>query len=82
MLYLRVRVDKDQMRYLFTRSKGHKASLGGYDPLFRDYLARVQKAKPRLFLSAVQINDFSLQRSLQRGAAMETGDNNVDTVAI
>ena len=36
MLHYRAMVDKDRLGYLLARSKGHKASLGDYDPLFRD----------------------------------------------
>ena len=66
----------------FARSKGHKASMDDDDPLFRDYLKRAQKARPKLFSSAVPINEFSLLRSLMRGATTEAEKNNVDTVAI
>ena len=46
MLYQRTRVDKDRICYLFARSKGCKASLGDYDPLFRDYLERKKRLNP------------------------------------
>ena len=36
MLHRRAIIDKDRIGYLFTGSKGHKVSLGDYDPLFRD----------------------------------------------
>ena len=82
LLSRRVRVEGHRTGYLFARPKGRKASLGDYDPLFRDYLARAQRIRPQLFLGLVAIEDFSLRRSLQRGATTEAENNNVDTVAI
>ncbi len=67
---------------LFATSKGRKASLGDYDPLFRDYLTRLQQEKPALFLSSVLIEDYSLRRSLRRGATTESQNNKVDSIAI
>ena len=82
LLSRRVRVEGHRTGYLFARPKGRKASLGDYDPLFRDYLARAQRIRPQLFSGLVAIEDFSLRRSLRRGATTEAENNNVDTVAI
>ena len=81
-MHCRAIFDKDRIDYLFARPKGCKASLGDYDPLFRDYLERAQKARPKLFTAGVPIKDFSLRRSLRRGATTESENNNVDKVAI
>ena len=82
ILHHRTMVDKDRVGYLFARLKGRKASLGDYDPLFRDYLERGQKARPKLSTAGVPIKDFSLRRSLRRGATTKAESNNVDTVVI
>ena len=68
--------------YLFARPSGAKASLGDYDPLFRQYLTRVREKRPKLFSKAVDISDYSLRRSLRRGATTEAENNKVDPVAI
>ena len=82
MLHRRAIGDQDKVGYLFARPKGRKSSLGDYDPLFRDYLERAQEKKPKLFTAGVPIKDFSLRRSLRRGATTEAENNNVDAVAI
>ena len=46
MLHRRATGDKDRVGYLFARAKGRKASLGDYDPLFRDYLKREKRRGP------------------------------------
>ena len=81
-MHRRAIFDNDRIGYLFARSKGRKVSLGDYDPLFRDYLERAQKARPKLSTAGVPIKDFSLRRSLGRGATTESENNNVDMVAI
>ena len=74
--------DKERVGSLFARPKGHKASLGDYDPLFRDYLERAQNTRPKLFTTGVPVRDFSLWRLLMRGATVEAENSNVDTVAV
>ena len=68
--------------YLFVRKNNGKATLGDYDSLFRDYVARAQKKYPKRFSEAVTINDYSLRRSLRRGATTEARNNKVDTAAV
>ncbi len=82
LLHRRHRLEGSSCGYLFCRKTGKKASLGDYDPLFRDYLARTQRQHPKLFPNSVAIEDYSLRRSLRRGATTESENNNVDTVAI
>ena len=68
--------------FLFAKRNGKRASLGDYDPLFKDYIERTMKSHKKLFSSAVAVKDYSLRRSLRRGATTEAENNNVDTVAI
>ena len=68
--------------HLFARQNRSKASLGDHDPMFRSYLARAKAKYPKRFSEAVAINDFSLRRSLGRGATTEAQNNQVDPVAI
>jgi hypothetical protein len=76
--------ERPQNRLFFSLGwKGQKASLGNYNPLFREYLARAQKAQPKLFVAAVPINNFSLCMSLLRGATTtKVENNNMDMVRI
>ena len=67
---------------MFAREMGKKASLGDYDPIFRDYVERAMKLKKGLFSKAVSVDNYSLRRSLRRGATTEAENNNVDPVAI
>ena len=68
--------------HLFAKRNGKRASLGDYDPLFKDYVERAMKSRSKLFSSMVAVKDFSLRRSLRRGATAESENNKVDTVAI
>ena len=52
--------------YLFVTSTGKKYNLGDYNPLFRDYLEKVHKRHPKLFMTGVAINNFSLRYSPRR----------------
>ena len=67
---------------MFSRSNGKKASMGDFDPMFRDYLERAMRKFPTLFYKSVALQDYSLRRSLRRGATTEAENNNVDTVTI
>ena len=82
MLHRRYRREGHRSGYLFAKKNGRKSSLGDYDPLFREYLSRLQKRKPKLFCKDVVINEYSLRRSLRRGATTEAENNGVDLVTI
>ena len=55
--------------YFFVKGK-RRARILGYDPTFRAYLTRVKARHPKLFLKNVKIEDYSLWRSLGRGATI------------
>ena len=78
----RVIREGDRGGHLFARKTGKKASLGDYDPMFRDYVERAMKLKKGLFSKAVSVDNYSLRRSLRRGATTEAENNNVDPIAI
>ena len=59
-----------------------KASIGDYDPTFRNLLEQGQKMNLELFNTGVSIGDFSLRRSPSRGATTEAENNNVETASI
>ena len=61
---------------------GERLVLGITTPCFRDYLTRAREAHPKLFSSSVQIKDYSLRRSLRRGATTESENNKVDPSTI
>ena len=67
---------------MLARDNGSKASIGYYDHILRNLLERGQKMHPELFTIGVFIGNFSLRRSLRRGATTEAENKNVDTAAI
>ena len=82
LLNTRVNLDGQVTGFLFARQDGRKASLGDYDASFRDYLERARESHAGFFFSSALITDYSLRRSLRRGATIEAENNNVDTAAI
>ena len=82
LLSHRIHWEGNRSGYLFSRRNGKKASMGDYDPMFRDYLERAMKKSPALFSKSVALQYYSLRRSLRRGATTEAENNNVDPVTI
>ena len=82
LLNRRMNLDGATKGYLFARRNGSKASMGDYDPLFRDYLVRVQERYPGRFSKGVDIRDYSLRRSPRRGATITASNNKVDETTI
>ena len=75
-------MEKKKTGYLMAKPNDSKASLGDYNSPFQYYMARAQKAHPKLFPAVVPIKDYSPQRPLRRGATTEAENSYVDTVAI
>ena len=67
---------------MFYRDNGSKASIGDYDHIPRNLLERGQKMHPEFLTTGFFIGNFSLRRSLRRGATTEAENKNVDTEAI
>ena len=56
---------------MFARENGSKASIGDYDHILINLMELGQKIHPELFTTGVFIGNFSLRRSLRRGATTE-----------
>lgn len=78
LLRRRMILEGCKVGFLFARRNGAKASLGDYDPLFRDYLSRLRTKNPSLFSQGIDIRDYSLRRSPRRGAVTTAANNKVD----
>ena len=82
ILYRRSGLENKESGFLFARDNGRKASIGDYDPMFRNLLKQGKNMQPELFTTGVSIGGFSLRRRPQRGSTIEVEKNNVDTAAI
>ena len=86
LLYRRVKLEKAKRGYLLSKANGKKATIGDYDPLFRDYVTRAikanLKAKRDVFRKGVDPSDYSLRRSPRRGSTTTATNNNVDPLTI
>ena len=67
---------------MFARYNGGKASIGDYGPIFINLMERGQRMHPELFTTVIFVGDFSIRRSLRRGATTEAENKNVDTADI
>jgi len=68
--------------WLFARSAKKRGTIADYDPTFRAYLTRVRMLDGKLFLKGVEIGDYSLRRSLRRGATSHAMNNEVHPTVI
>ena len=78
LLRRRVELEGCTKGYLFARPNGDKASLGDYNPLFRDYMERTKTRFSERFSKGVDIREYSLRRSPRRGATTHAANNKVD----
>ena len=67
---------------MFARDNRRKASIGDYDPMFRNLLKRGQNIHPELFVTGFFIGEFSLRISPRRGSTTKAENKNVDSAAI
>ena len=65
--------------WLFETRTGVRAKFGKYDTTFRSLIALAWAKNPRLVPLAIELEDFSLWRSPQRGAVLETTHRGVDS---
>jgi hypothetical protein len=79
---MRVRLQGRTLGWLFEEKPGKQAKFGKYQEYFRTLIAQVREEHPKLVPSAVKTTDFSLWRSLCRGAILETTNNKVDVQVI
>ena len=67
--------------FFFVKGK-RRARISDYDPTFRAYLARVRARNEKLFLKNVKIEDYSLWRSLRRGATVSAMNHRTPKLVI
>ena len=60
ILYRRCELENQERGFLFARDNGRKASIGDYDPMFRNLLEQGKNMHPELFTTGVFIEDFIL----------------------
>ena len=82
ILYHRCEFEKQESGFLFARDNGIKASIGDYDPMFRNLLEQGQNMHPEFFTTGFFIGDYILRRTPRRGATTEAENKNVATAAI
>ena len=75
-------MEKQESVFFFARDNGRKASIGYYDPTFRNLLEQGKRMHPEFFNTRVFIGDLSLRRRPRRGAITEAENNNVETAGI
>ena len=65
---------------LFHREEGGKVRLSDFEPAFQEAMGRLQEERPELFSVGTVLDNFSLKRSLRRGAVLAVGDDVSDNV--
>ncbi len=68
--------------WLFEQKPGKPAKFGTYQDYFRTLIDLARQQDPQLLPSSVETTNFSLWRSLCRGAVLETTNHNVDIKVI
>jgi hypothetical protein len=82
IMYRLVRLQGWMQGWLFKEKSGKRAKFGHYQEYFRSLVERAREEDPKLVPSAVETVNFSLWRSLHRGAVLETTNNNVDVQVV
>jgi hypothetical protein len=82
IMYRRVALQGKTTGWLFEEKPGKRAKFGKYQDYFRSLVEHVREEDPKLVPSAVETTDFSLWRSLRRGAVLETTNHRVDVQVI
>ena len=60
IIYRICKLENQERGFLFARDNGRKASIGDYDPMFRNLLEQGKNMHPELFTTGVFIEDFIL----------------------
>jgi hypothetical protein len=76
IMYQRVHLQGRSNGWLFEQKPGKPAKFGNYQDYFRALIDLARQQDPRLLPSSVETTDFSLWRSLRRGAVLETTNHN------
>jgi hypothetical protein len=82
IMYRRIKLQGRTLGWLFEEKPGQRAKFGRYQNYFRSLVEQVREEDRKLVPSAVETTDFSLWRSLRRGAVLETTTNRVDVQVI
>ena len=59
---------------LLRNSTGEKVRIADYEPAFVDVMNRLHESQPELFSVGNCLENFSLKRSMRRGAVLAVGD--------
>jgi hypothetical protein len=81
IMYWWVRLQGRSNGWLFEQKPGKPAKFGAYQDYFRTLIDLARQQDPRLLPSLVETTNFSLWRSLHRGAVLET-TNHMDIKVI
>lgn len=68
--------------WLFSKQNGKREKFATFDQEFRQLIVRAREKYPSVLPAAVGVNDFSLRRSLRRGAVLETTNQDVSEKVI
>ena len=78
VLRRRVYLDKRREGWLLADSSGKRRRLKHYEPLLQDVLEKVKIHFPLVIDKVIEIEDFSLWRSMRRGAMTEAANQSID----
>ena len=82
LLHRRVNVQGRTTGWLFSKPNGNREKFATFDEEFRQLIVRAREKYPSVLPAAVGVNDFSLWRSLRRGAVLETTNQDVSEKVI
>ena len=82
LLHRRMNLQQRTNGWLFCKKDGTRQKFAAYDEDFRQLIVRAREKYPRALPAAVDVNDFSLWRSLRRGAVLETINQDVSEKVI
>ena len=72
LMHRRVEVQGRTNGWLFRGPKGRRARIKDFDSDFQDWINRLHATSPEIFSKGTLLAQFSLRRSLRRGAVLET----------
>ncbi len=82
LVFLRGRMDGGKEGPLFLNDRGRQAKLSDYNGRFREFLELARQETPSAFSSKLDMEDYSLRRSMRRGATTQAHNNKVPTATI
>ena len=82
LMHTRVEREGAKTGPLFANAEGKRVSLNAYEGEFRRLLTEARKKDPKIFPPKAEIDDYSLRRSLRRGATTQATNNKVSGTTI